>query len=1171
MGYESYIQAAKTTGRFWAPLLTSGVQAAHYLAGKKPVVLHIGLATKNPLCIGLQSHIWWDAEPNQDQIEQLAKLDHVYVQGDALVGPYRRLHLPLPEITAFANVPVCNARSKSLLYVRHYSGSISPEWQMLERVEVDFSDKLEALIAQLSSAQFLYTYEWSDLAVLARWAGCAVVLVPNQQCLPDCSTFITEWGKDGLAWGNSPEQIAHATATVGNFERSYAAILGDWRAEVQELIEDTQKLANSAEFTAAWPQHGVDSLSELFTDSEQQSARADRLKWVRVHGQYEQWLQRSSLREIDAQIYAEHLMSGLLPSVSVVIDHRNSAPNQLADTLDSLSSAFGQTDWIGIVSDQPRPDAFESSNELAWLNNHEWKSLYLQENGIPSPWTILVKAGTVLTPNALVEWMLAAKAFPLAKIIYSDEDVQEVDRSGAYPHFKPDINAELLRCTNYLGNAVLVRTTEWQAMSAPLFDGQLYGAALDLLVRHGKAAFGHIDMILFHSSAEYSAKSENAEFEAARCALKAIEPDADLRPLPRLGTWLFQSPAPIEAQVSVVVSTGTQTGYLSSLLGSLARYGRMYIDDVVLVCQEGQLVEVELAVTAAGMSHVRIVALVESNYNHSQALNAGISEALHDHILIADDDTELLEPNGLAPMVGILNQADVACVAPRLVASIGADPKIVAGPMILGLAGSAATYVGESQGLNEAGVYSRLQLSQDVSAVAGHFFLMKRADWKAAGGFDETIFTVFNCVLDFCLKLNELGKRHVWTPLTNVLHQGGKTMEVRCRDIRQKISLAEQEISERKALHMRWAKRLANDPYYNRHLSLIVPFDIEADIVVEWQPRRHDRPRVLALPMHSGAGQYRVVEPLNALQDAGLAQTSVVLPFGGRKIRLMQPLELVRAAPDRLILQHSVDDGQLSLIDGFKNAAPDIKIIQTVDDLLGEVSERHPNRQYQIREGHPRMRQALTKSDRLIVTTQTLADHYKKYVDDVHIVPNTLGRQWLGLRKIPQHRSRLRVGWVGAGQHHGDLEMINSVVRELATKVDWVFMGMCTDEVKPLLKEFHGFVSIGDYPKKMSELDLDIALAPIEDNFFNRCKSNLRLLEYGAVGWPVVCSDVYPYQTDNPPVIRVKNNPNDWVRAIESLFDANTRHAKAEALHDWVMAKYLLDSKCGEWFKAVFE
>lgn len=350
-----------------------------------------------------------------------------------------------------------------------------------------------------------------------------------------------------------------------------------------------------------------------------------------------------------------------------------------------------------------------------------------------------------------------------------------------------------------------------------------------------------------------------------------------------------------------------------------------------------------------------------------------------------------------------------------------------------------------------------------------------------------------------------------------------------------------------------------------------MPFDVEEDIVVDWQPKRHDRPRALALPMGSGAGQYRVVEPLNALQDAGLAQTSVVLPFGQGRIRLMQPLELVRAAPDRLILQHSVDDGQLSLIDGFRNAAPEINIIQTVDDLLGDVSDKHPNRQFQIREGHSRMKLALTKSDRLIVTTQPLSDQYKKYVPDVHVMPNTLGSAWMGLRKQPGVRKRLRVGWVGAGQHHGDLEMINSVVRELAGKVDWVFMGMCTDEVKPMLKEFHNFVSIADYPKKMSELDLDIAIAPLEDNPFNRCKSNLRLLEYGAMGWPVVCSDVYPYQADDPPVVRVRNSKTEWVDAIESLFEQKLRHDLGEALHQWVIGKYLLRDKTSEWFESIFK
>jgi hypothetical protein len=1170
MGFESYVQAAKTTGRFWAPLLTSNVQAAHYLAGKKPVVLHMGSAIKNPLGIGLQSHIWWDEEPNQVQIDQLANLEHAYVQGDAIMGPYKRLHLPLPELTALTKLPVSNTRDKSLLYLRQYSGAIAPEWQALERVEADFSDKLDLLATQLSSAEILYTYEWSDLTVLARWAGCAVVLIPNEQCLPERSTFITEWGEDGLAWGNSPAQMAFATTTVGNFQSSYTAKLGAWQTELQTLINDTQRLAVSAEFGAAWPQSGLDTFTELFTEPEQQAARADRLKWVRVHEQYDKWMQRSSLREIDAQIYAEHLMSGALPQISVVIDHRGKSSDQLADTLDSLSVAFGRADRIDIVSDQPVPAAFEASGQLAWLDQFGWQASLQEAIGITMPWTLVMRAGTVLAPNALVEWMLAAQTYPLAKIIYSDEDLRQVDGSGAFPHFKPDINVELLRCTNYLGNALLIKSVEWRAIGLPLFEGQLYGAALHMLARHGITAFGHVDAILYHSEAVFSSESENAEFEAARCALKVSHPNADLKPLNRLGTWMLHLPAPAGGLVSLVVPTGIQTGYLNSLLKSVVHYEHVNVNDVVLVCQEYQRPEVDLVVANIGLSHVRVVTLMQEQYNHAQALNAGIEQARHEFVLIADDDSEFLEADGLAPMLGILSQSDVGCVAPRLVTSIDGAPKIVAGPVILGVGGSTATYLGESQGLAEAGIYSRLQLTQDVGAVAGHFFLMKRSDWNEVGRFDETRFAVFHSVLDFCLRLNAIGRRHVWTPLTNILHQGGKTLELQSRNIQMKLSLSEQMVKEQEVLHAHWAKQLANDTFYNRHLSLKTPYDIEADIVIDWQTKRNDRPRVLALPVHSGAGQYRVVEPLNALQDAGLVQTCVLLPLGGQRIRLMQPLELVRAAPDRLILQHSIDDGQLNLIDGFKNAAPNIKIIQTVDDLLGDVSEKHPNHNYQIREGHSRMIQALFKSDRLIVTTQPLADHYGRYVNDVHIVPNALGPQWMGLRKLSISRSRLRVGWVGAGQHQGDLELINTVVRELANEVDWVFMGMCTAEIKPLLKEFHGFVSIGDYPKKMSELDLDIAIAPLEDNFFNRCKSNLRLLEYGAMGWPVVCSDVFPYRTENPPVIRVKNLSDEWIAAIRSLYDDSCRKHYANALSQWVDNNYWLSLKIDEWEKAIF-
>ena len=111
--------------------------------------------------------------------------------------------------------------------------------------------------------------------------------------------------------------------------------------------------------------------------------------------------------------------------------------------------------------------------------------------------------------------------------------------------------------------------------------------------------------------------------------------------------------------------------------------------------------------------------------------------------------------------------------------------------------------------------------------------------------------------------------------------------------------------------------------------------------------------------------------------------------------------------------------------------------------------------------------------------------------------------------------------------------LLAEVVKALAAEVDWVFMGMCPEELLPHVAEYHPGVHFDEYPRRLAGLDLDLALAPLEDNRFNVCKSNLRLLEYGACGFPVVCSDIDPYRGVLP-VTRVRNRAEDWLEAIRA-------------------------------------
>jgi glycosyltransferase involved in cell wall biosynthesis len=52
-----------------------------------------------------------------------------------------------------------------------------------------------------------------------------------------------------------------------------------------------------------------------------------------------------------------------------------------------------------------------------------------------------------------------------------------------------------------------------------------------------------------------------------------------------------------------------------------------------------------------------------------------------------------------------------------------------------------------------------------------------------------------------------------------------------------------------------------------------------------------------------------------------------------------------------------------------------------------------------------------------------------------------------------------------------------------------------------------------DEPGYFSSLDFDIGLAPVTSSAFNRSKSFLKALEYGARGIPVIASDFEPYSS----------------------------------------------------------
>lgn len=1182
-GHECYLSGGRaTSGTLWTPVLTPQLKAAHYLARRVPITFNARAVGSAAAAARLG--VWVEYTPPAHATDPaqggMAELRAVDDPGTLLAS--LPLDVPWVDTTCFCSEPNVPRQGPPLVYAELLHASdkpIRPE----HASAFDLSPSVAGLLSaqeraeRLRQAPCLYAYEAGTITTEARLCGCPVVYVSNDYALITPPTGY--WNTAATVWNTTtPPECDTLAGELVDFRQHYQAMAQRFDKDLAQLLQQATHIAQTLDPKVAWPAKALEEIEAWAIPKQELAAWADQTQYRHLQEQYQTWRRRTSLREIDGEIYAEHVASGALPPLGVVLYASDHNLGGIANTLDSLEQGLCKPAHLAVVAPVSCPiPAEELDQRLSWIHRtpDSASTLHaqLQHTLHGLPWLLLLEAGTTLEPHALIEFALAMQR-PGTQLAYCDDD-SPGPGGQPVPHFKPDLNTEWLRSVNYLGTALAVRAEHWLQPGTAQRLEHSYGLALRLAATHGSGAIAHVDTVLAHHSGVVADTTEADELAQLQAFLQQQGLQAQVQHGTTWGSRLLEYQPQTARSVSVIIPTGQQLGYLQSFLHSLHQFADPQLLEVVLVAEPRHHAALADAVADIPLP-LKIVHPPQNGgpYNHATALNTGAHAASGELLLFADDDLECLHAQWLQTLRGYMEQPDIACVAPRLTLQVGKEARLVGGPLIAGMGNGTAPYLGGKQLLAEQGLFSRLQTSQDVPAVAGHCFLTRRSVWQALGGFDASTFHLKHTVLDYCLRARQQGYRHVWTPVSNVLHHGGKTLTLVMRQPEQVLQLQQAALQEQEALVQHWGRTLARDGHYNRNLSLAKPYDIETDIVIDWPRDRHERPSVLGLPISSGAGQYRVIEPLNALQQAGLARTCVVYPRADRTLRTPTAFELARANPDRLVVQHSIGDQHFKLLREYRRICPDLFIVQMVDDLFRDLHKDHQNHQFHQREGDVRMREALALSDRLVVTTQPLADAYGPYCNDVRIVPNCLNDAVWGqfYKGPPAPRQRLRVGWAGAGQHWGDLKMIVEVVASLSEQVDWIFMGMCPDVLRPYVKEFHPFVSFAEYPAKLATLDLDIAIAPLEVNAFNEAKSNLRLLEYGAMGWPVVCSDVYPFRTQNPPVLHVSNTPQAWLEVLNRLIkDSELRYQQGLHLNRWVQDHYYISKNTVYWNKSIFQ
>lgn len=225
------------------------------------------------------------------------------------------------------------------------------------------------------------------------------------------------------------------------------------------------------------------------------------------------------------------------------------------------------------------------------------------------------------------------------------------------------------------------------------------------------------------------------------------------------------------------------------------------------------------------------------------------------------------------------------------------------------------------------------------------------------------------------------------------------------------------------------------------------------------------------------------------------------------------------------------------------------RLIYETDDNLSRIPTYNPTHKYFTKEIIDDTIKTMKLCDVVTVSTEPLREFYSSYHPNVVVLPNNMIPEFLGKEPPPNKKfGEIRIGWAGSQTHSRDFNCISSAILEIASKypqVKFVFFNWAPPDVEKALPQnqimFVPGVSIDKYHKELLNLNLDIGLAPLEDNTFNRGKSNLKVLEYGLLGVPTIASPVYPYSTtinhEVDGMLAAKNKHKKWVSCMEKLIN----------------------------------
>lgn len=272
-------------------------------------------------------------------------------------------------------------------------------------------------------------------------------------------------------------------------------------------------------------------------------------------------------------------------------------------------------------------------------------------------------------------------------------------------------------------------------------------------------------------------------------------------------------------------------------------------------------------------------------------------------------------------------------------------------------------------------------------------------------------------------------------------------------------------------------------------------------------------------------------------------------------------------SPKVAVIHMSLDPRKYLLVRHFHRLGS--KVILSEDDNIWQRPHKPPGQDGDIYEATIR---SAKEADRIIVTTDALAEFYSRWNSDVQVIPNYLPERVYFIPDGKPKREFPVVGYHGSSRsHQHDIEWLSSEQWER----------IASDEKSILVTIGDAGIPQADFARgwepdpwklygKVSQWD--IGIVPLLPHQFNDAKSWLKALEFATLGVAVVATstrDNRKLRDLHMPYLCLVQDPENFTRAV-NMFKRQTKFRERTAMVNREAASRItLSYRIGEWMRGL--